>query len=516
MQAVGHNLILGTRTVPLDPRLARSAFLAEIRSMPRPLRIWLAGLLAVMAVGAVAALIALPPGWEVFGTTPSFEWGLMIVGYVFFAIMTSGLCLASSLGTVFGIERFRPLEKRHAILAVLSLTTAFGIIALDLHYPIRMVFGAVLVPSPSSPMWWMGVFYGAYLVVLLVEVWSMFTPHPTIHAWSCASAACIAILAPATLGAVFGIIAAKPFWHGPFTPVLMVASAFLAGTALLGIVTYAVHRLRLQDLERTTSMGIPSVRLLLRVGLVIVGLLVAREIVAGLGSAERGLREATVALVSGPLAFQFWGVRVVGGLVVPMVLVLLPATRTPAGVCAASALALIGVFGDRLTLVTAGQISPLTAHAGTVAAPYASYTPSLVEIGILLGAVAFLAFVYTLAERYLDMGESDVHIWLIEFPWMHHAHAELAEAVEVVEAEGAGTDVAVTDVAGAGVAVPLALAVAQAPLAAEVAADAGPEPVVLEPTPDVPYAALPLAGPSAPVVELPDPLAADPIPEEPA
>ena len=40
--------------------------------------------------------------------------------------MTSGLCLASSLGTVFGIERFRPLEKRHAILAVLSLTTAFG------------------------------------------------------------------------------------------------------------------------------------------------------------------------------------------------------------------------------------------------------------------------------------------------------------------------------------------------------------------------------------------------------
>ena len=90
---------------------------------------------------------------------------------------------------MFGIERFRPLEKRHAILAVLSLTTAFGIIALDLHYPVRMVFGAVLVPSPSSPMWWMGVFYGAYLVVLLVEVWSMFTPHPIIHQWACTVAA---------------------------------------------------------------------------------------------------------------------------------------------------------------------------------------------------------------------------------------------------------------------------------------------------------------------------------------
>ena len=477
MQAVGRTLVIGSRTLPFGPRAARTAIVREIRSMPRALRIWLAGLSAVMAVGAVAALIALPPGWEVFGTTPSFEWGLLIVAYVFFAIMTSGLCLASSLGTVFGIDRFRPLEKRHAVLAVLSLTTAFGIISLDLHYPIRLLFGAMLTPSPSSPMWWMGVFYGAYLVVLLVEVWSMFTPHPRIHAWSCALAACIAILAPTTLGAVFGVIAAKPFWHGPFTPVLMVASAFLAGTALLGIVMYAVHRLRLQDLDRARALGIPSVRLLLRVGLVLVSLLVAREIVAGLGSDEKGLRDATVALVSGPLAIQFWGVRVVAGLVVPAVLVLLPATRTPAGVFAASVLALVGVFADRLTLVTAGQIAPLTAHAGTVAAPYASYTPSLVEIAILLGALAFLAFAYTLAERYLDMGESDVHIWLVTFPWMHHEHDE---------AEAAGIT---------------AMAVATG--ATETAETAGPEPVIAapaseaiaqaDPTPSIPYAALPLA-----------------------
>ena len=59
------------------------------------------------------------------------------------------------------------------MLAVLTLVSAFGIIALDLHFPIRMVFGAVFNPSPLSPMWWMGVFYGGYLCFLLVEVWSM-------------------------------------------------------------------------------------------------------------------------------------------------------------------------------------------------------------------------------------------------------------------------------------------------------------------------------------------------------
>ncbi len=174
----------------------------------------------------------------------------MLTSATFFAIMTSGRCLSSSLGTVFGLERFRPLEKRHAILAVLSLTIAFGIIAVELHYPIRMVFGAVFVPSPSSPMWWMGVFYGTYLVVLLVEIWSMFTDHPKIHQWSCTVASVVAICAPATLGAVFGMLSAKPFWSGPFTVIMMVTSAFLAGSALLGIVFSAVVRFEGQDLVR--------------------------------------------------------------------------------------------------------------------------------------------------------------------------------------------------------------------------------------------------------------------------
>ena len=441
MHAPGHTMTLAGRTVPVGPRAASSAVVNEIRSMPTGLRIWFGILLAAMAVGAVGALLALPPGWEVFGTTPSFEWGLLIVAYVFFAIMTSGLCLASSLGTVFGIERFRPFEKRHAILAVLSLTTAFGIIALDLHYPVRMVFGAVLVPSPSSPMWWMGVFYGAYLVVLLVEVWSLFSDHPNIHQWACTVAACIAILAPITLGAVFGIIAANPFWHGPFTPILMVSSAFLAGTALLGIVFYVVHRLRLADFERSASIALPSVRLLLGIGLTIVAALVVRQVAAGLSGTPPGLREATIALVSGPLAFQFWGGRVILGLVLPALLIAMPMTRTPVGTLAASILALTGVLLDRSLFVSAGQIAPTTTVAGTVSYPYATYSPSPVELAIFVGAVAFLAFTYTLAERYLDMGETDVHVG-IYWPWVRrhdtsdtdHDHDEPAE-VPAVPAE---------------------------------------------------------------------------------
>jgi hypothetical protein len=59
--------------------------------------------------------------------------------------------------------------------------------------------------------------------------------------------------------------------------------------------------------------------------------------------------------------------------------------------------------------VVAGQLVPATATAGVVSSPYASYWPSPVEIAIVLGAGAFVALGYTLAERYLDLSESELH-----------------------------------------------------------------------------------------------------------
>lgn len=424
------------REIPIGPRSVVRTARAELAGYPRSLRIWLGVLGVLMLIGAAGAIRSVFfPGDKGLGTTATFEWGFLIVGYVFFAITTSGLCLASSLGTVFGIDRFKPLERRHAILALLSLVTAFGIIAIDLHYPVRMVFGAVFHPSPSSPMWWMGVVYGIYLCILLVEVWSMFAGYRRIHQAACTAAACTAIVAPTTLGAVFAVMASRPYWHGLFTPPLMVASAFLSGTALLGLAFYAVHRFRLASHDRGTSHGIPAIRFLLTIGLVVVGVLVARQVVAGLLGGEPGLADATSAVVSGPLAIPFWGGRVLGGLLVPLALVAIPATRTPGGTGLAAGLAIAGVLVDRIVFVMAGQITPMTTVSGVVSSPYADYVPSLVEVSVLVGAVALVAAAYTLAERYLDLGEKEVHA--VSFRWLLKLWPlRLLEAKPVAASEG--------------------------------------------------------------------------------
>ena len=61
------------RTLSTDPRVALRAIRLEVAGTPRPLKLWFALLTALCLVGAIGAVIALPPGWEVLGTTPTFE-----------------------------------------------------------------------------------------------------------------------------------------------------------------------------------------------------------------------------------------------------------------------------------------------------------------------------------------------------------------------------------------------------------------------------------------------------------
>jgi molybdopterin-containing oxidoreductase family membrane subunit len=304
-----------------------------------------------------------------------------------------------------------------------------------------MVFGAVFVPSPSSPMWWMGVFYGLYLVVLLIEVWTLFTPHPKIHLIACTACAITAVFAPTTLGVVFGYLGAKGFWTGIWTPIQMVATAVLLGTAILGIVFYLVDRLKLDDWERAAPIALPSIRLLMVIAITVCATLLVRQVVAGLEGTAPGLREATLAWIAGPLALGFWA-RVLIGLVIPVVLLLLPVGRRPDVIFAVALMLLAGVFLDRYLFVVAGQIYPMTSLSGTVAQPYAEYTPSLVEIAIIVGGGAFMAFMYTLAERYLDMGHSGVHMFW-PWPWIKdqemddpHEHGHFHEHQHEHDADG--------------------------------------------------------------------------------
>ena len=72
MLGTARSLTLAGHTVPLAPRAAISAVVREAVGMPRSLQLWFGFLLAILGLAVPAALVALPPGWEVLGTSPTF------------------------------------------------------------------------------------------------------------------------------------------------------------------------------------------------------------------------------------------------------------------------------------------------------------------------------------------------------------------------------------------------------------------------------------------------------------
>lgn len=399
------SVTIAHQTIRIDPRAAWGAARSELARQPRPVRWWLAFLGLLVLFGAYGDIVSIAPGDEVLGTTPTVEWGILIAAYVFFVVTTSGLCLVSSLGQVFGIERFRPVARRAVVLALVFLLAGFLVIALDLHYPIRLLFGVVLSPSPFSAMWWMGTLYAAYLAFLLLELWGMFTGTERLARAGSTLALGAAIVAPSTLGAVFGVLVARPFWHGSVVPAYFLLTALLSGTALLGIVFFLVNRLELRGHGPETERVVPALGTLLALALAGTLFLTAWQTIIGLYGGVPGLSEATQALVVGPLALRFWIVRVLLGLLVPLVILVLPRPTTALGVLVASCLALVGIFADRIGFVAAGQIAPGPAASGVVSHRLAEYAPTLVEVSIVVGALGLVGLLYTLAERFLDLAE---------------------------------------------------------------------------------------------------------------
>lgn len=370
-------------------------------------RLWIALLGVGLLVGLYGAVRLLLEGTVVLGIDSQLPWGILISTYEFFLLLSAGIMIGVvSIALVFGVTRFEPLVKRGVVLALATLAAGLFTIAIGLGRPERPAIQVLVSPNLSSPMWWVIVFAGAFGVALVVLLY-LFERGGAESRRLTAAVGVVGLLAGVAVavgaGSIFGFAETRPYYGGPLAPVYFVLTAVLSGVAAMGFVVVAEYKARAKEMspelrELVTRYIGTSLGVLLGVTL----LTVAVKAIYGLTATSESTAMAYEHMLFGSFAPLYWGLGILVGLVVPLFLVLYPGTRTLDDVMIASGMALVGLFVTRYEFVVGGQVVALVQDP-SYEYPLVSYAPSLVEVSLVVFAVALVALVYTLGSRVLDL-----------------------------------------------------------------------------------------------------------------
>ena len=363
------------------------------------------------AAGLAFGLHAMLIGHDhAYGITREIPWGLLIATYVFFVVTSTGFCLVSSIGHVFGVEAFKPIAKRSVFLAIVTIVAGFFVIAFEIANPWRMPIYNMLSPNPTSNIWWMGTLYGAYLFFMVIEFALLQMDKHKIAGMFGLMGVISGVAAHSNLGAVFGLLAGREFWHGPYMPIYFITSAMMSGCAAVLFFFWLGYKLngwkmsdQLQSSLRTTAkLGVTLTAVIM--------FFTTWKMIAGISGQPPGKYEAIEALVSGPYSINFWVGEIMLGMVIPFALILMARAKNLQLLFVAAASQIVGIFFMRYDLVVVGQIVPHFHGMGVNDLPELfSYAPSLHEVMVALGGISLCVMGFLMGERLFKGHLSEDH-----------------------------------------------------------------------------------------------------------
>ena len=325
-------------------------------------------------------------------------WGLPVAVYVFFVLTSTGLTFVASLAMVFGFTAFYPIAKRCIWLALATLVAGFAALALEIGHPFRMLWAVPLNFQYVSPLLWMGVFYLAYMVLLLLKFrkvndgdWDS-SGSRTLGVASFATV----VVAHATLGAVFGMMAMRPFWFGPLVPIYFLITAAASGGAFAILITYIAYGSldKMPAQVRSLMTGAMPKVFAAVLGVTLVAMI--SRVATGLWSNADGL-QVWQTIVRGP---WFWVEMIT--MVAAFYLMVSAATRNQGTMQIAAALmTILSLAIGRYEFVIGGQLVPM--FKGSWVTGLADYTPSMTEWMLVLMSLSITFVVYALGERLLNL-----------------------------------------------------------------------------------------------------------------
>jgi len=362
---------------------------------------------ALVVFGIAGAVNVMISGEHAMGTNNHVPWGALIAGYVFFVVSSTGLSLVASLGHVFKMDRFEVIGKRAVLGSIITLVMGFVVIGLELGHPFNMIY-LLFTPNFKSAIFWMGLLYGVYLVLLCFELYYMFK-HDHKKATLFGLLVFIsAIAAHSNLGAVFGFISARPYWAGPYMSIYFILSALLSGSAILSVMFYIVGRnQKREDFIYREEHIVTSLGKLLALFLGITMFFTVWKVLTGLYGAVPGKYEAIMALINGPLSIRFWLFEVLLGMLLPFIVLMTKGGFQPKRVFTAGLMTVTGIFFMRLDLVATGQLVSHQYVEGATELIYNSTFISWSEWGIILGAIGGSILLFLVGDKKWNLDMDD-------------------------------------------------------------------------------------------------------------
>ncbi|MBN1422874.1 MAG: polysulfide reductase NrfD [Planctomycetes bacterium] len=351
----------------------------------------------IFVAGVAAGIYGFIRGHEeVYNTTREIPWGILISTYVFFVVGSTGVCLVTSIGHVFGQSALVPIAKRSLILSIALILSGFLVMAGELEDPIRMAIYFVASPNLNSMILLMGVFYGIYIAFMVGDVGSLLRGKKQLASCFGLGAVVMGVVAHSNLGAVFGNLPGRAYWAGAYTPVYFIASALATGGAAILVSEIVFGLVRRDGMTEERKRAVVAIAKLEILFLFILLFFEAWKIIASLWGQPPGRYEIVRELIAGRFQTMYWlGLVLEFG--VPIVLLLLLGRRGNSGALALAGLScLAGIFIVRYEFVILGQIIPPQRLMGAASEPFLHYTPSAIELAIVaagFGMCGLLVFV---------------------------------------------------------------------------------------------------------------------------
>ncbi len=362
-------------------------------------------LAAITLTGLLFGVHALIIGHDhAFGTSREVPWGILITPYVFFACLATGICIISSLGQVFRSKTFAPMVNRAVFLAIIAMTTGLLSIALELESPWRMGIYGILSPNPLSNIWWKSSLYTIFLLFMTFNFLNL-TRHKTGIARGFAIGGLIAVTCGnLNMNSDMALIGARGFWAENYMPLFFLIVSMLSACCAMIFLTWLSSKLQGRKIDGQMQDSLAALYKLSAVLLIGMLSFAFMKILGGFSPKFTENPEAMQLLVRGDFALNFWLGEIVLTGVLPIVLFAFSRGGKRLGLLAlASFSSMLGIAVTFYDLIIVGQLIPHYYQYHLYDMPkFYSYSPSLHEYMMVIGAVGFFLTTFVLGEISFD------------------------------------------------------------------------------------------------------------------